>query len=85
MREELLRSTFGKMPGVPFQLQFLGSMALSTSLGLMIGNIANILTVRLQNVDYRLQKGVFGAIKDLFLVDRHRMVYKGLFPIMVAC
>ena len=63
----------------------MGTMLISGTLGLFAGNIGNLITVRMQNVDYRLQKGVFGAVKDLFLVDKHRMLYKGLFPIMVAC
>ena len=27
---------------------------------------------------------MYGALKDLIVVDKHRMFYKGLFPIMIA-
>ena len=52
---------------------------------LMLCNVPNLITVRLQNVDYRIEKGLRGAIKDLFFVDKHRMFYKGLVPICIAC
>ena len=51
----------------------------------MLYNIPNILTVRLQNVDYRVEKGLRGALMDLIKVDKHRMFYKGLIPICIAC
>jgi hypothetical protein len=53
--------------------------------GLMISNALNILTVRMQNVDYPNNRSLFRAVKDLVLIDKHRMFYKGLFPISVAC
>jgi len=52
---------------------------------LMLCNVPNLITVRLQNVDYRMEKGLGGALKDLIVVDKHRMFYKGLIPICIAC
>mmetsp|Transcript_34727 Transcript_34727/g.53311 ORF Transcript_34727/g.53311 Transcript_34727/m.53311 type:complete len:113 (+) Transcript_34727:791-1129(+) len=49
-----------------------------------ITNVLNILTVRLQNADYYHRKNFFGAVKDMIKVDRHRMFYKGLLPLLVA-
>ena len=48
-------------------------------------NALNILIVRMQNVDYVNKKSIKGALKDLVMVDRHRMFYRGLLPIGFAC
>lgn len=51
----------------------------------MLANACNIVIVRMQNVDYRNNRKLSGAVKDLFLVDKHRMFYRGLVPISIAC
>jgi hypothetical protein len=48
-------------------------------------NAANIVMVRMQNVDYRHNRSLLRAIADLFIVDKHRMFYRGLVPISIAC
>ena len=58
-----------------------GKMAIS----LMLSNAINILAVRMQNVDYPNNRSFRGAVKDLFVIDKHRMFYKGLVPITIAC
>ena len=52
---------------------------------LMLSNAINILAVRMQNVDYPNNRSFRGAVKDLFVIDKHRMFYKGLVPITIAC
>jgi len=52
---------------------------------LMLSNALNIVAVRMQNVDYPNNRSLRGAIKDLFVIDKHRMFYKGLVPITIAC
>ena len=60
--------------------------ALATSIGgLCISNTLNIVAVRMQNVDYPNRKSFLRAVKDLVVVDKHRMFYKGLVPITIAC
>jgi hypothetical protein len=51
----------------------------------MLSNALNIVAVRMQNVDYPNNRNFRGAIKDLFVIDKHRMFYKGLVPITIAC
>jgi hypothetical protein len=51
----------------------------------MVSNALNIVAVRMQNVDYPNNRSFRGAIKDLFVIDKHRMFYKGLVPISIAC
>ena len=53
--------------------------------GLMISNTLNIVAVRMQNVDYPNRRSFLKALKDLVVVDKHRMFYKGLVPITIAC
>jgi hypothetical protein len=63
-------------------------MAKSLSLsigGLMLSNVMNIVAVRMQNVDYPNNRSFRKALKDLVVVDKHRMFYKGLLPITIAC
>ena len=50
----------------------------------MVLNAINIIIVRMQNVDYRHNKSLYKAVRDLFYVDKHRMFYRGLVPISVA-
>ena len=50
----------------------------------MILNAINIVTVRMQNVDYTNNRNLFRAVKDLFIIDKHRMLYRGLFPIALG-
>lgn len=47
---------------------------------MMVYNIVSLLTVRMQNVDYKNNRNLRAAIKDLFLIDKHRMLYRGLVP-----
>ena len=44
----------------------------------MLMNVWNILIVRMQNIDYENHKSVTRAAQDMLLVDRHRVLYKGL-------
>lgn len=53
--------------------------------GLMISNTLNIVAVRMQNVDYPNNRSFLRALKDLVVIDKHRMFYKGLVPITIAC
>ena len=39
----------------------------------------------MQNVDYPNRKSFLRAVKDLVVIDKHRMFYKGLVPITIAC
>ena len=39
----------------------------------------------MQNVDYRNNRKLSGAIKDLIVIDKHRMLYRGLFPFCFGC
>ena len=47
-------------------------------------NVINILCVRMQNIDYKNNRNIGGAIVDMVKFDRFRMFYKGLVPITVA-
>jgi hypothetical protein len=60
------------------------SLSLSIG-GLMVSNALNIVAVRMQNVDYPNNRNFRKALKDLVIVDKHRMFYKGLLPITIAC
>ena len=51
----------------------------------MLANTLNIVAVRMQNVDYPNNRSFLKAVKDLFVIDKHRMFYKGLLPITIAC
>ena len=51
----------------------------------MILNAANIVIVRMQNVDYRNRKSLLNSIADLVRIDKHRMFYRGLMPISLGC
>ena len=53
--------------------------------GLMLCNVLNLVSVRMQNVDYPNNRSFTGALKDLIVIDKHRMFYKGLLPITIAC
>jgi hypothetical protein len=67
---------------------YVSIMAKSLSLsigGLMLSNALNIVAVRMQNVDYPNNRNFRKALKDLVIIDKHRMFYKGLFPITIAC
>ena len=56
-----------------------------TSLGqMMVLNASNIVVIRMQNVDYKHNRSLTKAVKDLFVVDKHRMFYKGLLPFSIA-
>ena len=47
---------------------------------MMAINVLNIVTIRMQNIDYEHNKSLRRAIKELILIDKHRAIYKGLFP-----
>ena len=63
----------------------MGSTIAKATGALMVSNALNIVAVRMQNVDYPNYRSLRGAIKDLFVIDKHRMFYKGLVPITIAC
>ena len=67
-----------------FQRTIAESLAVSIG-GLMLSNALNIVAVRMQNVDYPNNRSFLRAVKDLVVVDKHRMFYKGLAPITLAC
>ena len=47
-------------------------------------NVFNIVVIRMQNVSYINNRSLFGAMKDLIMIDKHRMFYKGLLPQAIA-
>jgi hypothetical protein len=53
--------------------------------GQMAINVFNILTVRMQNVDYKHNRNMLEAVADLWRVDKLRMFYRGLVPFMFGC
>lgn len=57
----------------------------NTVVSSMFMNAGNIVVVRMQNVEYKHNRSLFKAIKDLFLIDGHRMFYRGLIPISIGC
>ena len=62
------------------------SESVAKTLGaMMVSNTLNIVAVRMQNVDYPNRKSFTKALKDLVIVDKHRMFYKELLPVTIGC
>jgi hypothetical protein len=59
-------------------------MATKTISSMMVHNAVNIVVNRMQNVDYPHRKSFLKTLKDLVVVDKHRMFYKGLLPVTIA-
>lgn len=51
---------------------------------MMVANVVSLLTVRMQNVDYKNNRNLRAAVKDLFVIDKHRMLYRGLVPLNIG-
>jgi hypothetical protein len=50
----------------------------------MVLNAFNIAIVRMQNLDYKHNRSIYYTAKDLVMIDKHRMFYRGLVPITIA-
>ena len=50
----------------------------------MLVNAMNIVLLRTQNIEYRNNKSLLLAVKDVVVVDKHRMLYRGLVPTTFA-
>ena len=50
----------------------------------MLMNAVNIALLRMQNVQYPNNRSFVKAVRDLFVIDKHTMLYKGLVPTLAA-
>jgi len=47
-------------------------------------NTLNILSLRMQNVDYIYNKSTFKTLKHALVIDKHRIFYRGAVPLFVG-
>ena len=59
-------------------LKYMISNLLSSTISASFLNSLNVLTVRMQNIEYQHNKSIRKAIKDMIVNDKFRMFYKGI-------